>query len=339
MIVLNLSDYNLLTSLPETFSITQVEDSVTVYIDIDGATVFSTTLYPQGTTAWFYGLRSLVREEMRAGKTALSSLSIDVDYGEGMERYGPKYVVYSAVKFTADYDPYFLLQHFLVNRSFLTIPRSEAFELPYFYDGTESLAPYAACSFVKNGVYAQRQVSLTPGSSTAPKVRFLSISPTLVKQAADTAAGRDVGTLLSYDVHLGERSITVFVTDVPPLITFFFHNAFNVPIPMFIYGTENLKTDISRKEAVCLGVTSFYNEEIVRKHEIETVALSMEEAHGMNEFLESPCVTYDVSEDFQNIPVLISDITSEISDDRKEQVRLKFSWRFDDNAQWRVVEN
>ena len=41
-----------------------------------------------------------------------------------------------------------------------------------------------------------------------------------------------------------------------------------------------------------------------------------------------------MSADYDEVPVLISDITSEISNRPDEKVRMKFSWRFDDNARW-----
>ena len=60
----------------------------------------------------------------------------------------------------------------------------------------------------------------------------------------------------------------------------------------------------------------------------------MEEAHWYNELFVSTRVTVEMSADYDEVPVLISDITSEISNRPDEKIRMKFSWWFDNNDRW-----
>lgn len=61
--------------------------------------------------------------------------------------------------------------------------------------------------------------------------------------------------------------------------------------------------------------------------------MGAEEAEWFNEFLASSYVQRELNQDWQQ-EVLISDITSEISDNAKDLVKMKFSWRYNDNARW-----
>ena len=107
---------------------------------------------------------------------------------------------------------------------------------------------------------------------------------------------------------------------------------------MLVFGSTTLKTECSAKEAVCSGVTSFYDREVTRKYEVTTRAMTLSEARHFNDFLTSNRILYIIPPD-QDYDVLISDITSEISDNATEKVRMKFSWRFADNTDWRTFSD
>ena len=113
-----------------------------------------------------------------------------------------------------------------------------------------------------------------------------------------------------------------------------FRNALNTDDYCFVFGCTTFKTTVDRKEAVAQNRHSFYNQAIQRWHDVTTVPLSYEEAHFYNELFASHLVTTELSPDYDAIPVLISDITSEVSNRLDELVRLKFTWWFDDYASW-----
>jgi hypothetical protein len=339
MINLNLDTYTLSSSLPSSFYINQVDASVTVHIIINNITIYSTRLYPNGTIATFYEFRSIVREYMRSHFLSIATVKVSADYGGGGETTNPKYIIFSDTKFSNDYDADFLVSNFLINRTYLTLPRNYGFALPFFHNGTDAVDPMACCKFeTSNGKTFEYWVGLTAYTSNYPRVVMLSCGPEYVKRMADNEEGEDLGRLLSYTVYLGKRSMTFYVTDELPTMEFEFLSAFNVWHTMYIYGTTNLKTDIDRKEAVISGSSTFYDQTVERLHEVQTAPMTIEEANWFNEFLESPYVWYNINEDVTDIRVLISDIKSEISDSSKDLIRMKFSWRHDDNTHYRDID-
>ena len=69
------------------------------------------------------------------------------------------------------------------------------------------------------------------------------------------------------------------------------------------------------------------------KNEVETAPLPYDEAKWLSQMLTSKKVSRAMGDGtFEEI--LISDITSEVSDSDKDLIRLKFSWKYADGSQW-----
>ena len=96
---------------------------------------------------------------------------------------------------------------------------------------------------------------------------------------------------------------------------------------------ERIKTEIDRSEAVCGEYTQYYDEKVKTKYEVETAPLSIDEAKWLNQMLTSNLVKHGM-EDGTFEDILISDITSEVSNSDKDLIRLKFSWKYADGSQW-----
>ena len=90
---------------------------------------------------------------------------------------------------------------------------------------------------------------------------------------------------------------------------------------------------MDRSEAVCGRKTQFYDETVKIKHEVETAALSYDEAKWLNQMLTSKLVEHP-DDNGDTVQVLISDITSEVTDSSKELIRLKFSWKYADGIEY-----
>ena len=71
--------------------------------------------------------------------------------------------------------------------------------------------------------------------------------------------------------------------------------------------------------------------------EVETVPLGLEEAEWLNQFLGSQYVFKTIPPD-NDQRVLISDIDSEISDSSKDQVIIKFRWKFSEPYIWHIFD-
>ena len=133
--------------------------------------------------------------------------------------------------------------------------------------------------------------------------------------------------LLSFTVHRGKRSMTFYITKRQPQETFIFRNCFNCLETAHVFAATTLKTDIERSEATCNNQTTFYDQQTTHAHEVNITTLSLEHALWLNQLLEPHKVT-----DCKENAILISDITSEISDETNVTNKLKFTWRFSDNS-------
>lgn len=336
MVRLYLDTYSLSVGLPNSFNIDQVDGSVEVSLFLQGRWVYTTRLYAdsQGITT-FYEFRQIVEQYMLSHELAVASLEISVDYGQGGEQYEDKYIVFSRYNNTNDYYIDFLNKHFLVNRTYLTMPREKYNSLPFFITPEEgAVTAYFDCIFEQDGELVNIRVNNNIASQSVPRVYYLTCSPPSVKYMADRQEGEDCGKLLSFTAHVGLRSMTVYVTDDTPSATFYFLNSYNAQETIHIFGTTTFKTAVSKKEAYAFGESSFYDKSIERKWEVKTVALTQEEALWFNEFLESDVVYIDITQDYDHETILISDITSEISDSSKDLVHIKFSWKFSNGTRW-----
>lgn len=136
-------------------------------------------------------------------------------------------------------------------------------------------------------------------------------------------------TVLGAEYRIGSRQFNIFFTDEEPTETFTFLNAFNVTETAYLYNTTTIKTEVDRSEAICGKTAEFYDQTVRVKHEVETASLAYDEAKWLNQLLTSRLVRHSL-EDGTLQEVLISDISSEISNSDKELIRLKFSYKYTD---------
>ena len=335
--MLILDTYTLSSALPESFTVST--DQGEAYVDIDirleEEVIYTTRLYGDANgICTFYELRQIVEQNMIARNLILASFAVTIAHEHGGEEYEDKYIIFSRYKCADRYTLDFLESHFLVSRASYVIPRKIYGSVPFFATAEEDVSPYLDCVFEKDGELSNYRLENSLYHYNKPSVYYITLSPETIKARVDNEEGEDCGTLRSFAVHAGSRSLTVYVVDEEPCIQFCFRNCYNAEEMMPVFGTTTLKTEISRKEAVSGDVISFYDKSVSRKWQVKTVPLNQEEARWYNEFLESDYVYLELNQDFNDLRILISDITSEISDSAKDLVHIKFSWRFEDNSIW-----
>ena len=334
--MLTLDTFTFSSALPESFTIEteQDEDHVEVDIYLDGHTAYSTRLYANSAgVCTFYELRSIVEQYMIAQNLTLASFELMISHENGGEQLEDKYIIFSRHKHVNNDTLDFLESHFLTGRPSYVMPRKSYSSISFFATPEEYCTPFIDCVFERDGEIVNYRLNYSLYYHNVPYIYNISISPMSISNMV-IAAAEDYGKLLAFTVHAGHRSMTVYVVEEEPTILFSFRNSYNAQESMPVFGTTTLKTEVSRKEAVSLNITSFYDKSVSRKWQVKTVPLSQEEAHWYNDFLESDCVTLNLSNDYPDLRILISDITSEISDSAKDLVHIKFSWRFEDNSIW-----
>lgn len=335
MINLNLGQYNLLQDIPSSFTIDEVRDTAVVTIFLNGESIYSTSLFQHNGVVTFYDLRGIIEQYMLDNGLSVAMPKITaLRYGGTDIINGEMYILFCNAHNTEEIAENFFQYKFLSTRSYYVIPRTAYQRIAFFDDGQDSVTVFAECIFLKDGERTCKRVTMNTYEPSHPTLHAVLSHPRQIAWLARRQFNEDCGKLLTYTIHAGHRSMTYYVIDEEPEITFCFRNCFNAEEYLFVYGTTNYKTTIDRQEAVCQGRHSFYNQSVERRHEVTTAPLSMEEAHWYNELFVSPRVTVEMSADFDEVPVLISDITSEISNRPDEKIRMKFSWWFDDNSRW-----
>ena len=340
MINLNLSDYNFLQDIPSSFTIDQVRDTAKVTVFIDGTAIYTTSLYQYNEVVTFYDLRDIIEQYMRDNGLCTALLKVTAEkYGGTDTTDDDIFIIFCSDHHAVDIPENFFLWRFLTNRTYYVIPRSAYQRLTFFTDGQQTFTAFAECIFLKDGVRSSLRVTLNTYQRGHPSEYNLLSHPSHISTLARRQSGNDCGKLLAYTIHADKRAMTYYVTDDEPEVTLCFRNAYNTEEYAYVFGTTLKKTTFDKQEAICQGRHSFYNQSVQRRHEVTTVPLSPEQAEWYNELFASPKVTAEVDQgDNDAIPVLISDITSEISNRPDEKVRMKFSWWFDDNANWKVTD-
>lgn len=118
----------------------------------------------------------------------------------------------------------------------------------------------------------------------------------------------------------------LFIHDRPDALEFRFRNCFNCMESVFISGSSVMKTEVSRESAFCSGESLQYNHLTTRTYEHSTAPLTGMEMAAMSQLIEarSAFVVFDGTE----CPVVISDHTSELSNDDSTLNTVKFTWKF-----------
>lgn len=127
-------------------------------------------------------------------------------------------------------------------------------------------------------------------------------------------------------VFCGDLVKSVFVFDMPDFLEFRFRNCFNCPETVFVPGKSVMKTEVSRDLAYASGQVLQYNYMTTRTYEHVTAPLTRMEAAVISQLVESRSVS--VFADGREYPAVITDHTSEVSNDDSTLNSLKFTWRF-----------
>ncbi|MCR5314390.1 MAG: hypothetical protein K6E52_00645 [Bacteroidaceae bacterium] len=335
MIRLSIEELSFSAKLPNSFDIViQNGEVASVSIALNNQLVYATSLYATEGVATFYELRQIVELNMVAMNISLAEFQLTVSYEGGEEVLGNRFIVFSKCLHNGISDSGFLNSHFLTNRSFYSMPVNGVATVDFFANDGEVLNCQFDCVMVKNGEMVSHALLKNIAQHGSPDIYQMSIGPETVMNELVGALGTDCGKLLSYRVRVGNRQLDVFVVDDTPCAVFSFRNAFNALESVFVFGNRVMKTEINRKEAVCMNIASFYDKSVTRKWMVATAPMEMEEASVFNEFLEADFVS--MGQGMEEHVVLIDDVSSEINESGKDLIAFKFSYRFNDNALWIV---
>ena len=321
--------------LPDEVEIESLTSEVTVTITIDSISVFSSVYYTYNTKAYVRDIRSIVESAMLQQNLAIASLVLTVkDMESNTKSTGVIKVIYSQSKSTSGSES-FLLSRFLSTRTSALLSRTCPFTL-YFY-----AKPYAQES---NYCEIYHTPSSAPGQVLKHTYYYPSKQSDTHAIKSFTASYSQFQYLLSLSninsstisrvyFHIGPREFNIYFTPDTPSDTFQFRSSFNLLDTVCLFGASTTKTEISRSEAVCGRIVSYYDEQLRVLHELETAPLTLSEARHLTELLTSRQITRQTSSG-EFAPVLITDVTPEISDNNSNTVRIKFTWTYADQTEY-----
>ncbi len=327
----------LTSMLPNTITIETAYDYVTIGLEINLSSIYEAKHFAYDGKVNVKDIRTIIETEMES--QGLSYASIRMVYtGSIYLKYVDFEVVFCKYKVTQTSEN-FLMSSFLTTRKSVIMPRDGFFYMHAYHKeewgGTNQLTIYYSRPDSPGEVYHYDMVIGTYNSDVnfhTEKVQLSAYSRIM------SSLGLGSAKILALVFLYGDRSLAVYFRDEVPMEEFTFRNSFNIEEVAYIYGTSTIKNEVNYSEAIHGRDVSYYDKEVVVKHEVETAPMPFEEAKWFREFMTSTVVQRKVA-DLTWADVIISNITSEISDSDKDLIRMKFTWRYADGNEWIVRDS
>lgn len=329
------SSIYLTSYLPENIYVGTTEKSIEFMVYVDGDKVFSSVYYPYNQVVCVRDIRSIVEAAMLDQQLSIAELTLEAKQSDGTSScVDDVHVICSSFKTTQGTEA-FLRSHFLTTRKSALVPKDGFVDL-YNYtkayeQGNNFSKIYYTLPYTPGEVFTYDYQSSSVQSEKS-QVMFKKLTRAFFENLLwDTIEVRC--TVIAAEYHVGSRQFNIFFTDEEPSDEFSFLNAFNVPERLYLFGATTTKTQVSRSEAVCGRKAKFYDESVSVIHEVETAPMPYDEAMWLSQMLTSKRVSRIISEE-TSVTVLISDITSEVTDSAKELIKLKFYWKYAEGTEW-----
>ena len=354
-IITDFDSIYLTSHLPEEVSFETDAASLKIDVYVNNRKVFTSDYYPFNEEVTIRDIRSIVEAAMTDWRLTMTTMKIvatepkitktnmtydedgnmTVDFDEEDEE--PECVtsdsikiIYSRLK-SSDTSDDFLKCSFLTTRKSALVPKGGQVNLSNYTRayavGSNIALIYYSRTSIPGKIFTFQSIMGKMQSETE-KIITACLTYQHFKQIVDKALGYSCN-VHGVEYQIGGRYFNIYFTDEEPTDVFSFLNAFNIEERFYLYGATTVKTEVDRNEAVCGVYTQFYDEKVKVKYEVETTLLNIDEAKWLNQMLTSSKVTHAL-EDGSFEEVLISDITSEVSNSDKDLVRLKFSWKYAD---------
>lgn len=317
----------LTSDLPAAFKISAA-GPVTIAINRNSQNIFETTLYPYNGTATLTNIREIIEDNLRetAHITAAYKILASTETEQDAINVDIIYCSYIIANRPADY----FATHFLTTRKSFLLPSNATQQLTFLQEGTPDDNAYYTECLVKTSSAIQKVTIHERTDNSEIVTEEVNPSPILkTLQEEATKNNEDPPErLISFTVHRAGRAVTFYVTDREPDLQLQFRNCFNAWETAHLFAATTYKTEVERTEATVNKTTKFYDQQTTRSHEVQLTTLSLEHALWLNQLLES----FEVKDPITGKRILITDETSEISDETNATNTLKFTWSFEDNS-------
>lgn len=270
----------------------------------------------------FYELASLVADFMRAQGLSFEVFSLRTP-SDSVEL--P--VLFSGCEALCGDVPVWLSENFLTGLSSRRVAPDAAIPLWLWAEQGESLSLSVEASVrMPSGMVDYCSFSVD-SDAVAGERGVVQMSLSVEDVAARAAALCGVCDLLGFSVRCGHRSLSCFVSEeLRGMDVFYFRNRFNVWDLFCLPSVTLTKSEVDMSLGVVAGTARAYDRRVSRSYEVETGALSAQEAAWADEFLCSHEVVRLVDGAF--LPVIVTECGCSVADRPQEPDKVSFSWRY-----------
>ncbi|MCC8120352.1 MAG: hypothetical protein LIP09_16655 [Bacteroidales bacterium] len=144
-------------------------------------------------------------------------------------------------------------------------------------------------------------------------------------------------TQLTFSLYKDCAITTNYDSVVVMIYNLYFRNLFNVWEIANFPHTTTIKTEVERSLFVLGHKSQHHNQRVAKSYEVQSANLTSDEAVWLDQLFSSHDTMRLVPNDFSEtdpyslLPVLITDITFEVSDSDEKPNIVKFAWRYADN--------
>lgn len=323
------SQYTFSSNLPKRLYINTDADSVNVSILFNGSVIFSTTLYAFNKYANLYDIRSVIEAHMVRYNRPFAKFQINAKTStQNVTTPDERYIIFSKVTINRSAKD-FLQSSFLTTQKAYSIPRNAWQTLRFIPVSGDTIEKYTECLVKESDKPLPTILRIDEGSTQfSPNIlQEIEISPDEIWRRLKTDA-----KLLSFTIHRGNLAKTFYVMDRVPDLILSAQNEFLQFEYIFLNCTTKRILNLDRATAVCNGETSFYDDNTDTEYEVETTMLSYEDATRISLLLLSKTITIVTNiNEYEEDNIIITDITSEISDADNATNSIKFKFKYKQN--------
>lgn len=333
----------LLSSSLQSVNISTDTDSIGVRLSCGSDILMSERYFAFGNAVSVMELDSLIEIHMRSKDLSYAVFTLDILGENDTVIDSAQYRVVYCDRLNPTTDPAALLRsNFLTTLSVRRIAPDIPLSLPLFAEADENIRYLCSYQYRMKDSTEILHSRFQSVPKTAETTGIYTINETQENILGWCASDLELDDsenieLLSVTFRCGDRSATFFIdSSLSEAETFYFRNIYNVMETAVIPCMTTKKTATDRSVANIAGHARFYDSVTTRTFEVETDALTSDEAEWIDQLFSSHDVRREVDNSFDDTEpslfasVLITDATCEMKSDG-ELNTAKFTWRYDSN--------
>lgn len=299
---------------------------------ITNTEIFSVTLDSNNRIICLYDLKSVLEQYMRDQGLSYVRIWITAyqDDVNGVELLKHLYsIIYCSAYYSGDAEE-FVSKNFLTTLSAKTTHKSVAERLAFFVGNGSSVTEKFKIVVSDNGNERVIDKSQTSAIAANEMVQTRIYSYDYIMGL--TGLNATTTRIKAFTVSVDSRSFTFYYRDRLPNVVFGFRNVFNSFEMAVMNAITSGVTKVDRSIATCNGIKTFYDQSVLKNHEVETAGLSKPMADWIDQLVYSHDVRF-YNKDKVNVDewdkVLITESTCEIDDSDDSLNSIKFKWQFE----------